>query len=94
MTRLAQPWQKLGYYFPSGLLLPTLFSCVLQDGGLVGTLHLKLVRKYQPIFLEKTADDGSVVRNLRAHERKLCQLEHKKELALQEVSSLSYFKCF
>lgn len=91
MVRKFTWYGKLGLVSHSctnlGFPRSTLLSCILPNGGLVGTLDVVVQRKYPLVYMEKIEGKTNLL-NKAAGESRLREIEMNKEKMVEKVSSL------
>jgi len=63
-TRRVRWYTKLGFYANSFLPIPISLKSVLPYGGIIGSLSLVILRKYQMMYLERKTNSKSSMYNL------------------------------
>ena len=84
-TRRAHWNAKLGFQ-PCPLPFPVPMSSLYPDGGLVGFIHVTVVRSYPLQHMERTSDGNCVFRNQRKEEIVAKEYETRRQYCLEDIS--------
>ena len=84
-TRRAHWNAKLGFQ-PCPVPFPVPMSSLYPDGGLVGCVHVTIVRTYPLQHMERTTDGSCVFRNQRKEEMVAKEYDTRRQQCLEDIS--------